>query len=431
MSKTIEVFGVSNSDIKSYIERESVDLLFLRAIETRKHIIVFGSSKQGKSALTNRHLAETEFVRINCAPETTPIDIYRSILRQLNIKFEIEKSLREETKGGISGEVRAKVLIPFFSGDAKVGSELAGTSSEEIKYSTVEYNLELPQDICEILIKIGFKKRIILENFHYLPEEVQKQLAHHLRVFEDNNILFIILGIWREKNRLAQFNGDLQDRLIEIPVEPWSKEDFRKIIESGSPLLNVRFDEIFEELVNLSFDSVGVFQELCKEVCLAAGVENTGADKVILGFDNLRKAKEKKWQDYSGRHLRSVETFIEQRGGGSADTQLFLPYYFIKFLFVQDFDAMVAGFKRVEIQTGIKSFHHRPNDVRPSDMSNFLHNIVASQIKRGIVPPLFDYDKSIRTLKIIDSTFYFFIRNADLQEIFESFDVPEGIELAH
>lgn len=425
--KTIAVFGVSNSDIESYIEREKVDSLFQRGLESNKHIIIFGSSKQGKTALTNRHLLEDGFIRINCSPETKPIDLYKAILRQLNIKFEIEKNSIDIVGGDVSGEIKAKVSIPFFSGDTTLNTKISESTSSQATYQPVEYNLELPQDISEILVKTKSKKRIVVENFHYLPEAVQKQLAHHLRVFEDNNILFIILGIWREKNRLAQFNGDLQDRLIEIPVEPWLKEDFKKIISIGESLLNVDFSGVFEELVELSFDSVGVFQELCKEICLAAEVEGTAPQKIILEKKHLEKAKNKKKDDYSGRHIRSLETFIEQRSKGSHETPLYLPYYFIKFLFSQDFKNIVDGFKRQEIQTGIKAIHHRQEDVRPSDMSNFLHKIVASQINKGITPPLFDYDMSIRTLKIIDSTFYFFIRNADLKETFNSFDTPEGI----
>ena len=84
----------------------------------------------------------------------------------------------------------------------------------------IDYNLALAQDLSELLKEIKFKKRIILENFHYLNEEVQKQLAIDLRIFEDYNILFIILGIWREKNRLSQFNGDLASKAIgcgEVP----------------------------------------------------------------------------------------------------------------------------------------------------------------------------------------------------------------------
>lgn len=30
------------------------------------------------------------------------------------------------------------------------------------------------------------------------------------------------------KNRLSQYNGDLVDRVIEIPVEPWEASDLKK-----------------------------------------------------------------------------------------------------------------------------------------------------------------------------------------------------------
>ena len=89
--KTAEVFGVSNEQIASYIERDEVDAKFLEGLERNKHIIVFGASKQGKTALTNKHLKEEQFVRVNCSPQTTSIDIYKSMLRQLGVEFEEER----------------------------------------------------------------------------------------------------------------------------------------------------------------------------------------------------------------------------------------------------------------------------------------------------------------------------------------------------
>jgi hypothetical protein len=427
--KTIEVFGVSNDVVESYIEREAVDNLFQQGIDLKKHVIVFGSSKQGKTALLNRHLSEKSYVKVNCSPEMTPTDIYKSILRQLNIEFTIEQSNTSREAAKVGSEINAKVSIPFIAGGgAKFSGDLTADESKTSTKKFVDYNLSQPQDISEILKGISFSKRIILENFHYLSEEIQKQLAFHLRIFEDMNILFVILGIWREKNRLAQFNGDLQDRLIEIPVEPWEKDDFKRVIEKGAPLLNVNFDSVFEEITSISFDSIGVFQELCKETCLAAKVNETSEKLVYLSPIHLGEAKLKKLNDYSGRHTRSLETFINQKGRSSSDTPLYLAYYFVKFLFQQNFDAIVNGFTRKQIHEGIKSLHHRQENVRPSDMSNFLHNLVSNQVKKGIRPPLFDYDMSIRTLKIIDSTFYFFMRNANLTEVAESFDSPAGLD---
>ncbi len=52
--ETSRVFGVSNDEVYTYIEREKVDTLFLEGLTKNKHIIIYGSSKQGKTALTNK-----------------------------------------------------------------------------------------------------------------------------------------------------------------------------------------------------------------------------------------------------------------------------------------------------------------------------------------------------------------------------------------
>lgn len=426
--KTTDVFGVSNEQVESYIERAEVDAKFIDGLARNKHIIVFGASKQGKTALTNKHLKESQFIRVNCAPQTATIDIYKSILRQLDVDFEEDRTEKRTSELDAKISLKARVKIPFLGG-GEAGAEAGGKdiSGKEIKYKAIEYNLALPQDVSEVLNAINFRKRIILENFHYLNDDIQKELAFHLRIFEDSNILFIVLGIWREKNRLAQFNGDLQDRLIEIPVEPWTSVDFKRVAKSGCELLKISFDTIIDDLIKDSFDSIGVFQELCKETCLAAGVYDTQKDMVNLVTAQLSVAKEKKFDDYSGRHIRSIESFVQQKAKSSEEVPLYLAYYFIKFLFSMDFSDIEAGIKRSVIHDGIKKIHHRPDDVRSSDMSYFLHNITSSQISKNIIPPLFDYDMSTRTLKVIDSTLYFFLRNVNKDEVLDDLPSPADI----
>lgn len=426
--KTTKVFGVSNEQILSYVERQQVDRRFMEGLQRNKHIVVFGASKQGKTALTNKHLRDNDFIRINCAPQTKVIDIYKSVLRQLNVEFEEERSEKTLIEGSMHGGLKAKVKIPFFAdSEASAGAAGKGSREQSAKYKLVEYNLGLPQDISEILKSIGFNQRIVLENFHYLEEDIQKEIAFHLRIFEDFNILFVILGIWREKNRLAQYNGDLQDRLIEIPVEPWTEEDFRRVIQKGSDDLRVSFDHVLAKIIDSSFDSIGVFQELCKECCLAAGVEETSNNVVEINEQCLDAAIQRKLEDYSGRHIRSLESFMEQQAKTSDEVPLYLGYYFVRILFELDFKDIETGLKRKYMHDEIRKMHHRSDNVRSSDMSYFLHNIVQSQIKKSIVPPLFDYDRSTRTIKIIDSTLYFFLRNAEKEEIISEFEIPEGV----
>ncbi|MHB8545919.1 MAG: hypothetical protein ACYDAJ_04060 [Nitrosotalea sp.] len=426
MSRTLDVFGVSNNIIESYVERNQVDGFFHTALELNKQIVVYGSSKQGKTSLIKKHLEPNSTIPIQCSPAMALIDIYSSILRQCNIPIQTDSS-EESTRlveGG--GSLKAKVKIPLFLEVEGEGSGKGATETKHVKeYKSVEFNLGLAQDIAEILKSINFQKHVILDNFHYLPEEIQKAFAFDLRIFQDLDIRFIILGIWRERNRLTQFNGDLQDRIVEVAVEPWDHGDLKSVIQKGSAILNVDFSDIVTSLIESSFDSIGVLQELCKESCLAANVSETVASKQKITNDNLREAIRKKLDDYAGRHLRAFETFADSprkmRGGL---IPLFIPYYFLKVLLNSNFTDVINGFKRKDLQQKIISIHHRPDDVRASDMSNFLYPIINYQISKDINPPLFDFDRSINTLKIIDSTLYFFLRNCNREEVLESIQPP-------
>lgn len=429
MRNTNQVYGVSNEVIDTYIERPAVDKLFTEGLQKNKHIIIYGASKQGKTSLTNKHLEESDYIKVNCSPSATTLDLFNSIVRQLDIEILESKETTNTIGGELKASLKAKIRIPLFGGgdaETEVSSSLEKGTAKN--YKTVEYNLALAQDLSELLKKTNFKKRIILENFHYLNVEVQKQLSIDLRIFEDYNILFIILGIWRERNRLAQFNGDLVDRVIEIPVEPWERKDLRKIVDKGLPLLNVCFKDVVEDIINRCFDSVGVFQEICKEACYDADIHSTQETTKLITTKNVNKAITKKLEDYSSRHIRCLESFIEQKAKSSNEVPLYIPYYFIQVLLTEPFDNIVLGLKRRSIQEKIKEIHHRPDSVRPSDMGYFLTSLVSNQIKKGISPPLFDYDNGTNTVKIIDSTFYFFLKNCNATDVVEDLTIPQGID---
>ena len=75
---------------------------------------------------------------------------------------------------------------------------------------------------------------------------------------------------------MVQYNGDLRDRIAEVPVEPWETSDFERIIQAGSPLLRVSFsDEIRTKIFEEAHGSVGVVQELLKKICETFGISET------------------------------------------------------------------------------------------------------------------------------------------------------------
>ena len=259
--------------------------------------------------------------------------------------------------------------------------------------------------------------------------EVQKALAFDLRSFQELGLRFVILGIWREKNRLTQFNGDLQDRITEVPVEPWLTQEFKEVIKIGSEKLNISIaGPIQESLIKSAFDSIGVVQELVKEVCTGAGITEKQIIKKSVDDPKLLEAAiEKKTADYSARHLRALEDIAEGRKSKKATEDsipLYLPYYTVKAWLNFTFDQVVKGIRREQLEESIKNDHHRARDVRPTDMSNLLHNFAELQNEKGIVPSIFDYDQNTRTMRVVDSTFYFFLRHVDKNEVLRNIESP-------
>jgi hypothetical protein len=428
--KTADVFGVKSKLIKSYIERDAVDEKFKAAITDGNEVIVYGSSKQGKTSLILSHLSEDKYVKVECSPQTQSIDIYKSILRQLKITY-TESEVTEATseQGGKLG-AGFKIKIPFI-GDTSATTEISDKASNRQSTTTsyIEYNLALAQDVSELLKKFSLDHYIVIENFHYLEITVQEALAYDLRVFQDHHIIFIVLGIWREANRLIQFNGDLLDRVTEVPVEPWEADDFLKVIAKGEELLNVDFSEVKDKLIEDSFDSVGVVQEICKSCCLIAGVTATAPDKVFITQDILNSALQLKAKEYGVRHIRNFEAFVDiarRTSNQSGKPSLAFPYYFIKLLLTHEFKNIEKGLSRGVLLEEIRKIHHRPDDVRSGDLGSFLHNLTEHQIAKKIQPPFVDYDRGGKTLKIIDSSLYFFLKHCNRKEILD--DIPNPIE---
>lgn len=434
VAKLEEVFGVSAKPIRSYVERDEVDTRFREALKSDKQIIVYGSSKQGKTALVSKYLPYEKNLLVSLTPKTSVLDIYHTVLSSADIRIKSGATEKQSSETNLSFSAKVKAMVPIF-GSGEVGTEggLKSGSGAEQEYEEVPINLELPQHVADLLKRVGSKKWIILENFHYLNDDIQKQFAFDLRAFQELGVRFVILGVWREKNRMAQFNGDLLDRIVEIPVEPWTEVDFRRVAKKGADVLAISFsDEILTAAIHASFSSIGVFQELLKGICTEAGILETqlASDVTVSDLEQLKQTVRAKAKDYSARHQRALEAIAagHPTGGAKGDLPpLFLPYYLVRVVLEGGFDGIANGMRRSDIHDKIRAIHHRGDDVRASDMSNLLAGLANLQSVKSISPPIIDYDSQNRLLQVVDSTFYFFIKNSDTKEIIDSIQNPLNV----
>lgn len=200
MAKLEEVFGVTSKPILSYVERSQVDDSFKEALQSQKQIIVYGSSKQGKTALVSKHLPYGENLLVSLTPKTQLLDVYQTMLSQAGVKLTGSVTDKSSTESAVSVTAKFKAMIPIFgSAEAATEGGVKAGSGTEARYEEIPINIELPQSVADLLKRVKCNSWIILENFHYLPDDVQQQFAFDLRAFQELGIRFVILGVWREK----------------------------------------------------------------------------------------------------------------------------------------------------------------------------------------------------------------------------------------
>ena len=159
MTALDEVFGVTSRPIHSYVERAQVDDSFREALGANKQIIVYGSSKQGKTALVSKHLPYDDNILVSLTPKFQLIDVYQSILTQAGVKIIASTTEKSGTEQKLSVGLKLKAMIPVFGGgEAKTEGTTAASSGKDVTYEEVPANLELPQSISELLKKVGCDK---------------------------------------------------------------------------------------------------------------------------------------------------------------------------------------------------------------------------------------------------------------------------------
>jgi hypothetical protein len=333
--KLEQVFGVSKDLVASYTDRQAVDEAMANALRQTRQIIVYGSSKQGKTAVVQRHVPEKDRVTVHCSPQTTTEDLYRSLLRQMGVEIAVEKTVENSRELGTTIAAKFTAILPFFgSVETNAEGSVKAENTQGVTKEMIEFKLALSQDVGELLTKVSSKNKFfVVENFHYLTPEVQSNFAFDLRTFEEMGLRFIILGVWREANRLIQYNGDLQDRIAEIPVEPWRTEDFAQVVDKGEPAMNVVFSaRVRERIFSQAHGSIAVVQEILKKLCEKSHLLETYPGDVPLEMDDVGlvdEAVKEKVGEYASRHVRSLESIAavsRTRRNAEETASLFLPY---------------------------------------------------------------------------------------------------------
>jgi hypothetical protein len=419
--KTNSVYGISRELPLNYVERETVDQKLVDNLTKDKHIVIYGSSKQGKTSLRKHCLKPDDYIIIQCSNRWGLVDIHSAILKGAG--YQITQSVKKTASG--ANKIKASLeagsnLLNIVKG--QISGEIAEGKATEITLENLELDAEDVNDIIAALKAIKFNKYIVLEDFHYLSIESQKDFAVALKAFhEASELCFTIIGVWLEENRLVVYNGDLTGRVVAIDADKWTEQELIKVIDQGARLLNIKFTDYFKSvLLRESYDSVYIVQEVCAAACVKEGIRET-QDKVCEIGNNLDISElvKKVVSQQSGRYM----SFITQFSEGFQETRLEMHKWLLYPILTTSLEELQEGLSYARIREVLQTKHPSGKDLNSGNLTQALQSVASLQVKKEIKPIILDYDQTNRRLNIVDRGFFIWLANQNIEELLEAADL--------
>jgi len=387
----------------SYVDRGGLDDRLRSAASTGRLIMIHGDSKQGKTWLRQTVLPADECVTVQCQLGATPASIFRQALGELGVKVEVSESSTRDVEGGAdltaSGDLGFKLVVKA-SLKSRITSKFRRSSKRELRpIGGGEGDLNW---VARILRES--KKRLVIEDFHYVDEDNRRQFAFLFKGLVDYRVYPIVIGVWPQKHLLTYYNGDLEHRIVDVHLL-WTAEELEEVLQKGAEALNISMSQpLRRELVADAYGNVGTLQALAEALCEEEGIRERQAKRVYLTpGPALERCRER------------IATDMHPRFQGFAD-------------------AYVRGLRelpepsRPVMQAAIEAVCDRPDDellrgvpvdqlgiAAPparSEMVQSLGGVEMFQAELKISPLVMTFDRHTQSVCLIDRRFLFYRKYA-------------------
>lgn len=418
-----DVFGISPGQLASYVERKA-DQQFTQYCQSSKHIVIFGSSKQGKTSLRKKNLPEDEGISVNCQSNWSLKNLYESILKRAGYQPQISEERKSAKSGKSGGSIKVKGSVPGLSGAVSVGGDAGEAQGTTKTFQTLEIDPNDPNDIILALKQINFEKWIVLDDFHYLPQDTQRDFAAALKAFYDeSNVRFIIIAVWKDQNRISSL-GDLALRCVSIDADVWRDDELYHVIKKGENALNISFPQrLKRDLVNSAAGSVYIIQEVCFRLCQEEEVFEAQKARKSIG---RRKKVEPLIEDVISQFTGQFKSFFTNFSHGFQATELEMYRWLLMPVLVAGSEKQKNGIPLTFITSSIRQVHPRGKSLHTANIVQALKFTGALQAQQNIKPFILDYDESKRVLNIVDRSFILWLERQDRIDLLGELGLPES-----
>jgi hypothetical protein len=333
------------------------------------------------------------------------------------IKSAMRTAGKHITISGPSGSGKTTVINRILKEEGIKSEDLLWINARE--YEQVSSYLELFSTILkieplfyEINQYLSIVKFIVIDDFHFLNQQVRFEIAKNLKLLHEKHIRFIIIGISSSAEELVGVDAELGIRNDPFDLKTQDDKFSYELIRLGTEYLNILFSEktraeivqaangvpsIVHVICRITLVSCGIFetQELQKEV----NVELKDLKPEILRIFDSKYFNKVLAITKGKQQARSIHnTYFDIIETIAIDTRSEIP---IEYLYEKIVKPIADGKERGKKAT---SFY------------NCLNNL-AEIINNNKATDLIFYNKSGRTISIEDPSLRFYLNLLDIEKL--------------
>lgn len=266
--KVEDVFSPRSFPENTYIHRitagnKTIDEKLEKALMMKGNLIfVSGASKSGKTVLCHKVIPDEKFIDLSGNQISSKEDFWNHIAEQLSLS-----DIVTTTTGMQNSEARVvKGSANFNAGimGTGIGAGIGADTSENV-VSTNQITASRARTETQIIrYIIDNDKVLVIDDFHYIPKEIQLYIARTLKTELFHGLKAVILSLPHRSDEAIILNPDLIGRTTSIEIPLWTTNELKEIAVKGFTLLNVPIsDECINLLAQESISSPQLMQDNC------------------------------------------------------------------------------------------------------------------------------------------------------------------------
>jgi len=108
-----DVFGITRELPLNYVVRRSADERLVENLTRDKHLVIYGSSKQGKTSLRKHCLKDEDYIVVQCSNTWKVEDVNANILKRAGFELSLSSTTTTSGKNKISATLGSSLAAGF------------------------------------------------------------------------------------------------------------------------------------------------------------------------------------------------------------------------------------------------------------------------------------------------------------------------------